>query len=148
MKSAMKKFILIILILLAPLGLSAQTCCYKYLHNVKDEVKFSELDNGKLFYFTFTNNKNHCYETDENGVYTSANGWNEYRYIGSQNGVLVYEEVAKNPLLPIKNVLYFSSDYKRMNWRSAGDYLGSRGKGSVRVLTFESNPKGVPNGLY
>ena len=128
----------------------AQTYCYKYSHSVKDEVKIPGLvPKGAAFYFTFTNNMSNCYLTDKNGFYSGALGQNSYKYIGTKNGILIYQECNQNMFRFGQDMLYFSSDFQRLNWLCVADDFNS-GHNRLRVLNFVSDPDAVdpPGKLY
>lgn len=130
-----------------------QTYSYKYIHSVKDDVKIPGLlTKGTIFYFTFTNQKSMCYLTDKNGVYSGGYGQNSYKYIGERNGVLVYKECNQNMFRNGEDLLYFSPDFSRLNWRCGFDDYSpnTNDHGCLRVLTYVANPDAidVPNGLY
>lgn len=131
----------------------AQTYSYKYSHSVKDEVKIPGIiSKGTVFYFTFTDDKNKCYLTDKNGVYSGGYGQNSYKYVGSKNGILIYKENNQNMFRNGQDMLYFSSDFRRLNWRCGlDDYSPNpNNHGCLRVLDFVSNPDAadVPGSLY
>lgn len=128
----------------------AQTYAYKYSHSVKDGVKVPGFSSKSVvFYFTFTNGKGMCYLTDENGVYTGGDGGNSYRFIGTKNGMHVYQEQNQNMFRQGQDMLYFSSDFSKMNWKCTIDMYSSY-PGCIRVLNYVSDPNEVevPSQLY
>lgn len=131
----------------------AQTYSYKYSHSVKDEVNIpGMISKGTVFYFTFTDDKNKCYLTDKNGVYSDGYGQHSYKYVGSKNGILIYKENNQNMFRNGQDMLYFSSDFRRLNWRCGFDDYSPNpnNHGCLRVLDFVSNPDAadVPGSLY
>lgn len=128
----------------------AQTRAYKYLYSVKDEVKISgSQSKGRIRYFTFTDNMNMCYSTDKDGVYSGGYGLGAYRFIGKKDGVLVYKEQG-SPLSAGPGMLYFSSDYKRLNWQSEYDNYIPETYGCLQVWEYVADPNSVdvPSQLY
>ena len=145
--------ILTILVVLFATKALAQTYCYKYSHSVKDEVKIPGLiAKGTVFYFTFTNKKSNCYLTDKNGVYSCGYGQNTYKYMGTKNGILIYQECNQNMFRNGQDILYFSSDFRRLNWRCGFDDYSPNPNDHkcLRVLNFVSEPDAVdaPETLY
>lgn len=150
----MKRIILLmaITLLIASQTVSAQTYCYKYLYSTtNDGVKTSLLEEGLCFHFTFTNNKDKCYLTNKDGVYDNrAGGQNTYKYIGTKNGMLIYKEYyPSNMFRSDHDLLYFSSDYSRLNWKSGADKVLFNSN-TIRVLQFTNKPdeEEVPTELY
>lgn len=138
-----------------PTIMIAQTYCYQLCYYVKDGVKRAgTVPQGTKFYFTFTNNKSKCYFTDSNGVYRMGYGQGTYQYVGSSNGILTYRECNQNMFSGGKqDMLYFSSDYSRLNWlcNMDGQLDFNRSEaGYIRVLEYVSNPDGAstPGTLY
>lgn len=131
-------------------GTQAQTYAYKYSHSVKDGVKVPGTPTkGVVFYFTFTDGKGKCYLTDKNGVYNGGYGQNTYRFIGTKNGMHVYQEQNQNMFRNGEDMLYFSNDFSKMNWQANFDNFGSW-PGCIRVLNYVSDPNevDVPDQLY
>jgi hypothetical protein len=131
----------------------AQTYCYKYQYSVKDEVKIPGIPaKGTIFYFTFTENKNKCFLTDKNEVYSSGYGQNTYQYIGRKNGINIYKECNRNMFRNGQDMLYFSSDYGRLNWRCCFDDYSpnTNNQGCIRVLDYVKDPNtsDMPSQLY
>lgn len=133
----------------------SQTYSYKYSHSVKDEVKIpGVVKKGAIFYFTFTNNKQKCYLSDKNGI-SKCNGNCTYKYVGSKNGILIYkEQLSSNFRLfdDDPDILYFSSNYSRLNWRCRYDDhdFNSNNHECLRVLQYISNPntEDIPKSLF
>lgn len=128
----------------------AQTYAYKYSHSVKDGVKVSGIPaKGTVFYFTFTNGGSMCYHTDAQGVYSSGYGAGSYRFIGTKNGMHVYQEQNRNGFRKIDGMLYFSEDFSKMNWLCNFDMF-SQWPGCLRVLNYVSDPDEVeiPDRMY
>lgn len=152
----MKKIVsLLVLFVLCNIdAIVGQTYSYKYLHSIKDEIKIQLIlpKKNSVFYFTFTNNKKNCYLTDKNGVYDGGYGENTYKYIGKKNGILIYQECNQNIFRYGQDLLYFSPDFKRMNWRCFSDdhTINPNEAGSIRVLERVLNPNSVdvPSTLY
>lgn len=132
---------------------TAQTYCYKYIYSIKDDVKIPGLGSkGRIYYFTFTENKERCFSTDKNGVYSGAYGQDSYQFVGKKNGILIYKECNYNMFKIGLNILYFSSDFKRLNWRDPFDDFSPNPNdhGCLRVLEYVSDPNttDVPSQLY
>lgn len=146
-----KSFALSVFIALSAAEAYAQTYSYKYTHSVKDEVSIPGVPSqGSVFYFTFTNNMNNCYLTDKNGVYSSGNGLHSFKYIESENGILIFKEQNQNMFIKGQSMLYFSSDFSKLNWRCVLDDYIPNTKGCMRVLRYVSNPDktATPESLY
>lgn len=149
MKQLLKLFTLCFMLtcMLSATGAQAQTCAYRYAHSVKDGVKVtSAIPTGSIFYFTFNNDKSMCYGTNAQGV-CNGGGYSSFRYAGTKNGMHVYNVVLA--MAGGKDVLYFSTDFKRMNWLCGADNFGPT-PGSIRVLEYVSDPNtvDVPDQLY
>lgn len=149
----MKKVFFIALMSLAFIQIGAQTYCYKVLHNVTTEgVKVKGMVQGALFYFTFNGNKSMCYMTDKDGIYSGGPwGDNSYKYIGTQDDIHIYQDASTNMLSTKGNWLFFSKDFKILNWRcTIDDYGYTLPKGSLRVMRYIENPNKVeaPSVLY
>ncbi len=128
----------------------AQTYAYRYSHSIKDGVKVKGVPSkGAVFYFTFTNGKAMCYLTDMNGTYNGGYGQNTYRFCGTKNGMHIYQEQNQNMFRNGEGVLYFSSDFSKMNWQCSIDNF-SPWPGCIRVLNYVSDPSEVevPDQLY
>lgn len=145
---------LLTLALVLTIGISttnAQTYCYKYLYNVtNDDVRKKGIASGSIFYFTFNNNKSMCYMTDKNGVYSLSYGIGTYKYIGKRNGMFIFKEQSTNMFHQEQNMLYFSEDFMRLNWKCNIDKYGSNGNPGLRVLKYIEDPDydEIPNELY
>jgi len=129
----------------------AQTYAYKYSHSVKDGVKVPGVPSkGTVFYFTFINGKSMCYLTDSNGVYNGGYGMNTYRFIGTKNGMHIYQEQCTNVFRRGEDMLYFSSDFSKLNWQNTDIDSFSQWPGCIRVLDYVSDPNEVevPDQLY
>lgn len=148
----MKKLFFLLSFLLLGLSVSfAQTRAYKYLYSVKDDVKIpGSLSKGTIHYFTFTDNGNKCYLTNKDGMYRGAYGQHSYKYIGKKNGVLIYKEQNQNILREGEDMLYFSSDLKKMNWQSWMDNYFPESRGCTQVYEYVADPNAVdvPSQLY
>lgn len=148
----MKNLLLMIALMFSALSAgfdaNAQTYAYKYVHSVKDGVKVSgPIKKGSVFYFTFTNGKSQCYLTDQDGNYYDGYGQNSYRFIGRKNGMNVYQEQNQNMFRLGEDMLYFSTDFSKLNWKCNFDNYGA---GGIRVLNYVSDPNEVevPDELY
>lgn len=131
---------------------TAQTVCYKYLYNItSDGVKKTGAVMTSHFYFTFNRDKSAVFQTDKNGYYTQSRGNGEYRYIGSENGMLIYRSQNDKydwNFLPVEYI-YFSTDFKRMNWDCGIEKFNKNGDLGVRVLEQYDPQKGnTPEKLY
>ncbi len=129
-------------------NVNAQTYAYKYSHSVKDGVKVPGTPRkGTVFYFTFTNGMSMCYLTDSQGVYTGRFGRCSYRFIGTKNGMHVYQDQNQSGFMPSEDMLYFSDDFSKMNWLATIDL---NWPGCIRVLNYVSDPNEieVPDQLY
>ena len=130
--------------------IDAQTYCYKYLYSVRDEIKISTpFTKENMWYFTFTRDKSRCYLTDKNGV-SGGGGYPGpvYQYLGKRSGIHIYKEA--DNMFRKGCILYFSSDFKRLNWRCYSDEYFPGAKGSLRVLDLVENPNEIemPSQLY
>lgn len=148
----MKKTLIAMFFVIGIFTVSAQTKCYKYLYNMtSDGIKKPGAVVADLFYFTFNNDYSACYQTNKNGLYTLQRGYGEYRYVGRQNGMLIYKEQCGNyafNFIP-PSILYFSEDYRRMNWDCSAEKLGQNGDPGVRVFELVSPEQiRVPDKLY
>jgi hypothetical protein len=126
MKKTMMAIGLVVLAaaLYAQVSVAGQTLHYSYVFTVDSETEvrsiypmgYRLLDNGSDYakndYITFT--RNACYQSDSNGI---QYGRDTYTYQGEQNNMLVFSRF--NPT-GFKNeyYLYFSKDYKRLNYRA------------------------------
>ncbi|MBR2249646.1 MAG: hypothetical protein IJ844_03940 [Prevotella sp.] len=150
----MKKFLFSLALMLAVgmMTTNAQTYCYKFMHNVTSDgvKKKGVLNPGTLFYFTFNNNKSMCFLTDKNGIYNGGYGQNSYRYIGKRNGMFIFKEQNTNMFAQGQDILYFSDDFERMNWKCKFDNFGSTNDPGTRVLKYVEDPDydEIPNELY
>nr|DAN25932.1 MAG TPA: hypothetical protein [Caudoviricetes sp.] len=149
-----RTYLLVIGLLLSIIVLqnvNAQTYCYKYLHSINDDgVKVMVLGSNAKFFFTFSNNKKKCFLTDKNGVYSSGYGQNSYEYIGSKNDMLIYKECNQNMFRNGQDMLYFSPNYSRLNWKSGYDKYSPNDANTIRVLQYMKNPdqEDTPSQLY
>lgn len=147
----LKYFVLFAIMNMFATGTYAQTYSYKYSHSVKDEVSIHGVPSkGTVFYFTFTNDMNNCYLTDKNGVYSNGYGQHSFKYIGKENGILIFKEQNQNMFRNGQSMLYFSSNFSKLNWRCVLDDYFPNTKGCLRVLRYISNPDKVatPGSLY
>ncbi len=146
----MKKVLFLLMMLFAStMSVQAQTYCYKYLYNVNgDGIKTKgRFNSGKIFYFTFTNNEEWVYQTDQNGYYGWSYGMESYRYVGRKNGMRIYKEQSQNAFHK-PGMLYISDDLKKMNiWC---DYENFNGGNNLMVLRYVSDPDedDTPSQLY
>lgn len=130
------------LLLVEVMSVSAQTYYYKYLYTVdKQSGVKKNPGSGWGQYFTFTNNKAHCYKSDKDGNISYVKGWNAdansimeritvYNFIRTQNGMHIYQqtkvETGGYNFIP-KNTwggtgtYTFSSDFSRLNIGGAGN---------------------------
>lgn len=143
----MMKSTITLLLILCSLQLNAQTRYYKYSHTIKEStgMKLNEGSHLNGWYITFTNGKQTCYFSDQNGTATVSLAC---IYVGFQNGMHVYKQEKTegftfNGVTSFQSggwdTLYFSKDYSRMNWRSE---LGiGREPDEVRVLLYVPNPE-------
>lgn len=148
----MKKAVLSIIILLSAFLSSAQTYCYKYLYNItNDGVKKQGVVATSQFYFTISNDRSVVYLTDKNGFYSLTRGNGEFRYVGRQNGLLTYRSQNDKydwNFVPVE-YLYFSDDFKRMNWDCGMDKFSQRGDLGFRVLEqYDPQKVNAPERLY
>ncbi|WP_291554330.1 hypothetical protein [Bacteroides sp.] len=147
-------YLLVIALLLSVIVLqevNAQTYSYKYLYSVNDDgVKVMVLGKDTKFFFTFSNNKRKCFLTDKNGVYSGGYGQNSYEYIGTKNDMLIYKECNQNMFHDTQDMLYFSSNYSRLNWKSGYDEYSPNNSNTIRVLQFMKDPdeEETPSQLY
>ncbi len=148
----MKKLFFLLSFLLLSFSVSfAQTRAYKYLYAVKDDVKISgPISKGNIYYFTFTNNKSMCYLTNKDGVYSGGYGINSYKFVGEKDGVLIYMEQDRTFLADKQDMLYFSSDYKRLNAQWKVFRYDPVNAGCTLVLEYVADPNSVdvPSQLY
>lgn len=138
-----------ILLSMAFVTAKAQTYAYKCLYSVDDNgIKRKSIVENTIFYFTFTNDKSMCYSTDKNGIYSLRDGLGSYRYIGTRNGMYVYKECSTNIGTNMfgQNILYFKSDYSRLNWDCSTDRV--IGEHTIRVLTLYKEKDSTPSHLY
>ena len=134
----LNKGVLIIGLFLFSLSGYSQTRAYKYLYSVAEAtgVKTNEFSNT-VWYITFTNNA--CYFSNKDGI---ANTSSVYYYIQQYNGMYIYKEQSPvSQFLGGENYLYFSRDYRRLNWDCKLDYnMDSLNKAKrVRVLEYTIN---------
>lgn len=74
--------------------------------------------------------------TDKNGVfnsYTGAYGAFTCRFIGTKNGMRIYQEQNTNMFRNGQDILYFSGDFSKINWKCCTDKFGSYA-GCIRVF--------------
>lgn len=139
----MKKIIFLFLIFLHVQILFAQTYAYKLeFYALSDGMKSSNAGAatvGAVFFFTFNSNKSMCYLTDKNGHYNAGNGIGKFKYIGYKNNMYIYEECSTNIFKQRQDILYFSTNFSRMNWNCSYDYI-INDDDKTRVLTYTSNP--------
>lgn len=161
----MKKLLMIsALFLVGALSVSAQTYYYKYLFTVDKQtgVKKSPGSGSTGDYFTFTNDKAHCYKSDKNGNISYVKGWNldansimerisVYNFVRTQNGMHIYQQTevvtGGYNFIP-KNTwggtgtYTFSSDFSRLNVGGSGN--------DVQVYERSSSPdeQQTPTQLY
>ncbi|MDE6778128.1 MAG: hypothetical protein K2J51_01450, partial [Alistipes sp.] len=153
----MKKLFLSLIILLSVSGMSeAQTYCYKYAYRVNKDTGVKKELHHNLSFYTFNSNKSFCYLSDENGMKGSINngigmnitrtdGWGEYRYIKTENGVHIYKGTVKRYSISYgggyelyeteDEYLYFSSDYDKLNrWTDDAITHGNSGYGAGAAI--------------
>ncbi len=141
----MRKFffsLVLVLLVSSTSASDAQTLCYKFLYNVTNDgvKKKGILSSGELFYFTFNDNGSMCFLTNKDGEYNDAYGMNSYKFIGKRNGMLVFKEQSTNMFIQGQDMLLFSDDLKRLNWKCKYDGYGSPGDPGVRVFNYVSDP--------
>ena len=160
----MKKLLMIsIMLFIGAVSMSAQTYYYKYLYTVDKEsgVKKSK-GSGWGEYYTFTNNKNHCYKSDKEGNISYVKGYNldansimeritVYNYESTQNGMHIYRqtkvETGGYGFIP-RNVwggtgIYtFSNDFSRMNISGSGNDV------KVYERSTPNEEQSTPSQLY
>ena len=99
----------------AQVSVAGQTIRYSYLFTVDSETEVRSMTDsfylglGKETYFTFT--RNGCYWSESNGI---QRGRQTYTYQGEQNNMLVF--YLNESTSTYKQYLYFSKDYKRLNF--------------------------------
>jgi hypothetical protein len=128
----------------AQVSLAGQTYYYKYVETVDPDTGVRKKDKVENMYLTFTQNS--CYLSDEKGIakpnretktdsfegmYTifTTDYDGPYKYQGEQNNLLVFIRSSSERGQTTFNgstssstwknqyYLYFSKDYKRVNWR-------------------------------
>lgn len=122
----------------------AQTRAYRYSHNVtEDGIKVEGLLSKKnVFHFIFSNGNTKCYLVNARGEGSGT----PYEYVGSANGMHIYI----GDQFWGEDILYFSEDFKRLNWKFEFEYKNSGRIPSTRVLNYVSDPNAidVPDKLY
>lgn len=154
-----KNLLLLSLLLLSILPIKGQTYCYKHLFDVdKDGIKHEQTG---YTYFTFTNNKTICYQSDKNGnvLKSTMPGFNStastFRYVETKNNMHMYKESDKNFGMGVvtygMNFYYFSTDYSRLNaFYPAKDLYGIHVDEKTYVYERVSSPieDSAPRELY
>ena len=147
----LKSLLLTVILLFATVCVFAETRGYAYEYSVRDGgVKFQGYTPGKIWYFTFNNDKSRIYMTDKNGM-SSTQGAYYFQYAGTENGIHVYVEKTTGIMLLPPGKIFFNSDFTRMNWDCPFDGDRKSADGTiVRVLNYKPNPdkESVPTHLY
>jgi hypothetical protein len=148
----MKKTVMVIGLLLAivcgifaQVSVAGQTLYYKYVYTVDTETEAKSIVGGvKDAYITFT--RNSCYFSDEKGIITPIfvflDSWAwEITHIfqGEQNNSFVFMAQTKAGGEYYTGYLYFSKDYKRMNYRT---------ESHLNNGSFDFNHKGNLNAIH
>jgi len=143
----MKKLLMIsAMLLVGALSVSAQTYYYKYLYTVDKQsgVKKNPGNGSSGKYFTFSNNKANCYESEKDGTLYAPKyygGYNPttnsiidriavYNYTKTLNGMHIYQqtkvETGGYNFIPKHTwggtgTYTFSGDFSRLNIGGAGN---------------------------
>jgi hypothetical protein len=93
-------------------------------------------ESGKYDYVTFT--RNACYRSDSNGIIFGGAGFN-FSYQGEQNNMLVFLRKVVTGYSNFEEYLYFSKDYKRLNYNRTRDFYQNMQSTSLRYGTANEN---------
>lgn len=143
----MKRFFLLAFFAFCVSTAFGQTYYYKYLYHVDKDTGAKSKNQSFVkeggCYMTFTNGQNNCYRSDKDG-FKMQFGSETYRYIGSDNGRLVYYfsyRDSGNIFMQNypKNYYYFSTDYSRLNmWSDCSDFnIGGAAQGGGVITVYE-----------
>jgi hypothetical protein len=135
-----------------PADLAGKTFYYKYQFTVNPRTEVRSISNviiltglsGDSTYITFT--RNACYRSDSNGIQITANdggGMGTYTYQGEQNNMLVFHvKRADFQGHSYDQYLYFSKDYKRLNYTN--EYTSNTNDMVSRIEVYEQSAPPAP----
>lgn len=138
----MKKLLMILALLLVEvMSVSAQTYYYKYLYSVDGNgAKYKDKFFGKDCYITIPNS-NKVYWSDENGI---KQGTFTYSFVGEDKGIRKYRRYSQSD----EDVIYFNSDFSRMNWYENYPEYGIQEQTKVFERTNGPEDQKAPTQFY
>lgn len=130
-----------VMLLVGALSVNAQTYYYKYLYSVDGNgAKYKDKFFGKNVYMTIPN-QNKVYWSDKDGI---KQGSFTYTFIGEEKGIRKYSRYSSSD----KDVIYFNSDYSRMNWYENYPEYGTPEQTKVFERTDGPEEQKAPTQFY